>query len=270
VKRLLFLLLYTLPLIASSQQRNTHNLFWVRLALSDTINDKLKWEFSLQQRSQNNYSSDANIFHSFQFKSYMLLFQYALSRNVNVSFSPFGYYMSHALNNNQTDTERPSTKEFRWNIRLDHETNGRYFIYINRINVEFRWRDIQKNGAYQGNWRIRYMMRLDKPVLGILSPTKPVIFTLFDEVFFQFGDAVKSNHTIFDQNRIYAGAAYEIFPNTNLNLAYLYGFQVRSSGKEYDDINTYHVGLTFENFISQFSKSRSKSKSNSNAPSLPY
>lgn len=262
MKARLFLGLLILPLTSLAQQRSTHNLFWVRLSLSDTITEKLEWEFSFQQRSQNNYSGDPNIFHSFQFKSYGFSLQYALSKKLSISALPLGYYESHMLNILPSDREKPSTKEWRSNIGFIYEVNTRHFIFLSRISLDYRRRDFPNDSHYKKNWRVRYMIRFDKEVRGIFSDVKPVTFTLFDEVFLQFGDAVKNNATIFDQHRLYTGASYEIVKNTTFSIGYAYGFQIRPSGDQYDDINSYCVALTFEKFTNQFVRPKSKIKRN--------
>src|SRR4030095_5080576 len=99
----LFLLLFLLPLTSFSQQRYTHQLFWLRLTFGDTINEKLEWEFGIQRRTQNNYTGDPNLFHSFQFEGYSPSLKYSFSERFNVSVMPLGYYRSHALNVQQTD-----------------------------------------------------------------------------------------------------------------------------------------------------------------------
>jgi hypothetical protein len=169
---------------------------------------------------------------------------------------PLGYYQSHVLNVMSTDWKSPSSKEWRSNIQLSYETKIGSVILFNRLGFDYRRRDFQNNGEYAKNYRVRYMVRFEKRVTGILSAVKPVTFTIFDEVFFQFGDAVKHNAKIFDQNRLYAGAGYEIFKHTTFTLGYAYGFQIRPSGHQYDDINYYYIALKFDNFISQFLKSK--------------
>jgi hypothetical protein len=175
---------------------------------------------------------------------------------------PLGYYRSHILNVLPSDCDAPSSTEWRSNIQLWHELPIRHFILFNRVAMDYRRRKFPGADQFRNNWRVRYMIRFDKEIFGIFSDTKPVTFTLFDEVFLQFGDAVKNNNTIFDQHRLYAGAAYEILHCTTLSVGYAYGFQVRPSGDQYDDINSYYLALSFENFISKFSKTKSKIKRN--------
>lgn len=231
----------------------------MRLTFSDTITERLEWEFGIQRRSQNNYPGDGNIFHSFQFEGYSLAFQYALSSRFGISVMPLGYYRSHVLNVVPTDCDRPSSTEWRSNVQLWHELPTRHFILLNRIAMDYRQRKAP-GSHFRNNWRFRYMLRLDKEVYGIFSDKKPVTFTLFDEVFLQFGQAVKNNHTIFDQHRLYGGAAYEILRHTALSIGYAYGFQIRPSGDQYDDINSYYLALSFENFTRKFSKDKSEKR----------
>lgn len=253
----LFLLIFFLPLTARSQQSYTHQLFWLRLTFADTINEKVEWEFGIQRRTQNNYTGDPNLFHSFQFEGYSLTFKYNFSEKFNVSVMPLGYYRSHPLNVQQTDWLRPSTTEWRSTVQVGYETDVRYFTLLNRLSMDYRRREFRDTDHYQNNWRLRYMIRFEKEVLGIFSDLKPVTFTLFDEVFFQFGDAVKNNRYFFDQNRLYFGGSYEVLRNTTLSLGYAYGFQVRPSGEQYDNINSLYIALAFDNLFSQFSRPRS-------------
>jgi len=251
-----------MPVAVMSQEHYTHQLSWLRLNLSDTINNKLEWEVSIQRRSQNNHAADDNIFHSFQFEGYSLAFEYGVSDKFSVSVMPLGFYRSHSLNVVPTDWERPSTKEWRSNIQLSYEISGRILTVTNRLSIDYRRRDFADREHYITNWRLRYMLRLEKEVLGIFSDVKPVTFTIFDEVFFQFGEAVKNNKYLFDQNRLFGGASYEIFKNTTLTLGYAYGFQIRGSGEQYDNINNYYAALAFENIFSQFARPKSKVKRN--------
>lgn len=235
-----------------AQQTTTHNLFWFRLNLSDTINSRLKWEAIIQRRTQDSSHPKSNAFATPQFESYWLWFTYSLSKNVRIGVSPFGYFESYVLNVKSSDENQPPIKEYRWTVRLDHETKGKYFNYINRYNLEYRNRDLLNNGDYEPNWRFRYMARLEKPVKNILP--KPITFILYDEVFIQYGRAVKNNPNVFDQNRLYGGFNYEILPNVKTTIGYIYGYQARNSGKEFDQINTFWVILNFDNLFSQFVK----------------
>jgi hypothetical protein len=96
------------------------------------------------------------------------------------------------------------------------------------------------------------MAKLEKSVHGLLSHRKPVTFQLNDEVFLQFGKAVHNRPNVFDQNRIYLGFNYELLKNFKTSLGYLYGFQERNTGDEFDNVNMLWVVLTFDNVFTQF------------------
>ncbi len=251
------ILLLLIALCASSlraQTRYTHNVSWFRIGFSDTITKKLKWDAWIQYRRQNTAESKSNLFAAPQVKAYWLWLQYSLNKKVTISVSPFCYFETHALNVKPGDDVRPPVKEFRWLVRTDHLTQLRYFNMINRVNLEYRSRDLLNNDDYRQNWRVRYMLRFEKPVKNLLP--RPITFILYDEVFIQFGDAVKNNAKMFDQNRLYGGFNYEIFPNVRTTLGYIYTIQTRPSGEEIDDINTLWFVLSFDHVFSQFARSR--------------
>ncbi len=237
----------------NAQKTYRHNVFWGRLVLSDKISDKLKWEFYGQKRTQN-IPGHKNIFGGPHFLSAWLWLNYQVNKEVKLSVSPFGYFDSHLFFTTAADAETPGVKEFRWVARLEHEKK-KWLNYSNRYSVEYRMRDLQNNGNYQPNWRIRYQVKLEKQVTGIFPGTRPVSFSLSDEVFIQFGKAVRGNVNVFDQNRIAAGFSYEFVKNVKAGVTYLNIQQQRVNGKDFDNANVLWVVLTFDNLFSQFKKS---------------
>lgn len=251
MRRLILFLCILISIQAPAQQRRYHHgVFWFRLAIADTVGKQFRWELLLQKRTQDAGPEDKNIFTAPQFKSAWLWLNYTLSPKVKVAVSPFGYFESYVLNTKPADVNLKPIREFRWSARLEHETKGRFFNFSNRYNLEYRWRDLQNNDRYLPNWRVRFMAKIEKPLF--LLNKRPLTFTVYDEVFLQFGRAVKDNPNVFDQNRVYVGASYELVRNVKFNLGYIYGFQARNSGEEFDNINTIWTVLTFDNFISQF------------------
>ncbi len=244
----------------SAQKTYRHSVFWGRLVLSDRITDKIKWEFYGQKRTQN-IPGHKSLFGGPHFLSAWLWFNYQLNKEVKLSVSPFGYFDSHLFFTTPLDAENPGVKEFRWVARLEHEKK-KWLNYANRYSLEYRTRDLQNNGNYQPNWRIRYQLKLEKQVTGIFSHTKPVTFSLADEVFIQFGKAVKGNANVFDQNRIVAGFSYEFLKNIKAGVSYLNIRQQRINGKEFDNADVLWVVLTFDNLFSQFKKQKSTAVEN--------
>jgi hypothetical protein len=237
---------------ASLSQNYHHNVFWLRVALADTLNQKTKMELFLQKRTQSTALDRGNPFKSNQFNSLWFWINFTVSKTSKISVSHFGYFESYILNTKPSDEDLAPVKEYRMSVRYTNEQKGKIVNLSNRYSLEYRLRDLQNNNVYKPNFRIRYMARLEKPVFGLFSKTKPVTFELNDEVFLQFGKAVHNNPNVFDQNRLYLGFNYEVFKNFKTSLGYIYSFQERTSGDEFDNSNIFWVVLTFDNLVSQF------------------
>jgi hypothetical protein len=244
----------TLCLSAFSQSHYKHNNFWGRVVLTDKITDKLKWEIFYQYRSQNDGKGSLNIFRYHQLTSYWVWLNYQLFKDLKVSLTPFCYFNTISLFPQPASIGNRGVKEYRWALRAEHTQKLKYFNYINRYSIEYRWRDLIEAGIFIPNYRARYMTRFEKPLYMDFLKGKPFSLILYDEIFFEFGRAVQSNVNIFNQNRIYAGFSYEFIKNIKLNLGYMYVTQVRQSGKDFDNSNTLWVILTFDNVFSQFIK----------------
>ena len=236
-----------------AQARYHHNAVWGRIALSDTINAKLRWELFLQHRRQNSLDNEFNALSAPLFTSYWAWLHYSVSPTIKLSVSPFGYFKHWSLIAQQADIDRGSYQEFRWSARLDQEQNLGWLTMLNRYGLEYRWRDLSNTGTFVPNWRVRYMLRLDKPI-GISWLKQPVSFVISDELFVQFGRAVRSNPNVFDQNRVYAGFNVGLSRNIKASIGYIYAIQERSSGEEFDYSNVLWTVLTFDNVLSQFKK----------------
>lgn len=255
MRKLLFFLLL-ISFSTQAQKSYDHNLSWGRLVLTDTINKKLRWELYLQHRRQNIEQTDLNIFAANQFTSYWARLHFTVSPTTKISVSPIGYFKSWALVTQPSDVDKPEITEWRVSARIDNEVKGKLFNLINRYGLEYRQRDIFNNGVFQPNWRIRYMLRLEKPLKLSWLPN-PVTLVANDEIFIQFGKAIRGNPNIFDQNRVYVGFNYPITKNIKTSLGYIWGIQERPSGTEIDYSNIIWGVLTFDNLFSQFKKRRS-------------
>lgn len=238
---------------ASAQQTRHHGVFWGRLVLADRFNQKAGWELYMQKRTQN-VPGSKNIFDAPHFTSFWLWLNYNLTTNTKLSVSPFGYFDSYTFLTTPSDVDIPGIKEFRWTVRLEQLQRLKFFNLSHRYSVEYRRRDLLNDDVYRGNWRLRYQVRAEKPVLGVFSKRKPVTFFLSEELFIQFGRAVRSNPNVFDQNRIAAGFSYEVFPNIKTSLSYLNIIQERNSGRDFDDAHTIWMVVTLDNLFSQFRK----------------
>ncbi len=249
---LLVLFAVVYPAEVGAQQYH-HNVTWGRLALADTINGKLRWELFIQQRRQNREPGSLNALQALQFVGYQPWLHYQHSPSTRVSLSPISYFDSHLLIVESLDEFKPSFREWRVAVRLDQRQTYRYFTTLTRYTIERRWRDLGHNNVFLPNWRIRYLLQLEKPLKANWIK-KPLSIVVSNETFVQFGRAVKGNPNVFDQNRLYAGFTYSLSRNVKTSLGYMYWFQQRPSGKEFDHSNLVWGVLSLENVFSQFKK----------------
>jgi hypothetical protein len=252
---LIFILLTFVALSHTTFAQTTrhHGVFWGRIILADRINDKWKWELFVQKRTQN-IPGEKNIFGALHYNSVWCWFNYKINKSLKLYLSPFGYFDSYAFLTKAEDVELPGVKEFRFSTRLEQELKGKFLNFSNRFTVEYRRRDLNFDDVYIPNWRLRYMARLEKPVMGILRNNKPVSFFISDEVLVQFGKAVKKNANMFDQNRASAGFSLEVVKNIKTSFSYLNIFQQRANGKDFDEAHALWAVVTFDNLFSQFKK----------------
>jgi hypothetical protein len=226
-----------------------HNIVWGRLVLTDTINARLRWELMIQHRRQNVPDNEADVFRAPQFSSYAPWLHYTLSPTLKFSVSPIGYFENWTLLSQPADLAKVSTRELRVVARLDQEQKLGWLNLMNRYTLERRWRDAANTNVFQPNWRVRYMLRLEKPIRAAWLK-RPLSVVLSDELMVQFGYAVRGNPNVFDQNRLYGGVNVGLSRSVKASLGYLWTIQERPSGKEFDYV------LTFDNVLSQFKKKK--------------
>lgn len=252
--RKILLLLFLSTSGVSAQTVYHHNNFWGRVALSDRITDKWKWEVLLQGRTQNDPENNLNIFKHQQLTSYWLWLNYQINKDLRVSVTPFCYFNTRSLFPQPVELGNRGVKEFRWAVQVEHTHRFKTINYSNRYSIEYRLRDLTTHDVYEHNYRIRYRARLERPIKKEWLKGKALSLIAYDEVFFEMGEAVKKSPAVFNQNRLYAGASYEVYKNVKFNLGYMYLIQERPSGTVFDHSNVLWAILTFDNLFSQFKK----------------
>jgi hypothetical protein len=223
-----------------------HNTFWGRIVLSDKISSKLKWELYLQKRTQNDPDHKLDIFRHDQLTSYWLWLHYQASKELRISITPFCYFNTKALFPQPPDVGSRGIKELRWAAQLEHTQKLKYFTFANRYSLEYRNRDLEQEGAFVTNFRMRYRAKLERAINRRFS------VIAYDEIFLEFGKAIESSPAVFNQNRLYGGFSYEVVKNIKFTLGYMYLIQERPTGKAFDKANVVWGILTFDNIFSQF------------------
>lgn len=251
--RSVFVLLTVIAFNASGQAltRYHHNTFWGRIAFSDHLGPKSGWEVYIQKRTQNDEADKLNIFKHHQLASYWLLLHYQVSDDLRLSVTPFCYFNTIPLFPPPAGNGGRGIREFRWAVQAEQTQKLKYFNFSNRYAIEYRVRNLQEEEDYISNYRVRYRARIEK---RIKKEGRALSLILYDEVFLEFGKAIKASPAIFNQNRLYAGFSQEVMKNVKFNLGYMYLVQLRATGKAIDQSNTLWAILTFENVFTQFRK----------------
>ncbi len=108
---------------------------------------------------------------------------------------------------------------------------------IQRFRNEQRWIEKIINDQFTGDYkfsnRIRYLLAFNIPIFK--NPNYPSL-SLSDELMIQFGKEIVYN--TFDQNRLFLGIRQPLSKNLNFDFGYMLSYQQKSSGSQYDRIQT--------------------------------
>lgn len=118
-----------------------------------------------------------------------------------------------------------------------------------RIRIEARFhhqtnelRSELKGGYTFSNFRFRYQLSLQIPLLSSLQNNNLLSLILMDEVMFNAGHRIIYN--MFDQNRIYIALGTQISQNHLFELGYMNWFQQESTGYSFINRNILRFTLT--------------------------
>lgn len=215
--------------IAYSQKNIIHqNLVWFNYVNTLKLSNKSSLVTDIQER----------VFTKPEFSQHQFLFRPTFYRSIGNNWDA-GAGLSLFLHDPQffPVTARLTVPEIRPNIDLIYrqKTNGGLSL-THRYRFEARFFHNVKNNELDGgflftNFRFRYLLNAEYPVLKD-KENKPVLKAkMFDEIHFNFGKKVVSNS--FDQNRLYAGLVWEVSAPVSLELGYLHIFQELPTGKDY-------------------------------------
>lgn len=99
--------------------------------------------------------------------------------------------------------------------------------------------------GYRFNWRVRYNFILFLPITKKRFESGSLQFVTNNEVFINFGNNIIYNH--FDQNRFFAGLAFQVNKNAQLHGGYMNLFQQLGSGDHFRRIHAFRM-FYFHNF----------------------
>ncbi len=142
------------------------------------------------------------------------------------------------------DSRKISQPEHRpWQQIQWHTKYGRLKT-MQLIRLEERFRrnyanDSTLGSGYAFNYRLRYNFLLQVPLDKKDGNAGSFSFILNDEVHINFGKQVVYN--TFDQNRFFAGFAYNVNKTDNIQFGYMNMFQQLASGNRYRSVHTARI-----------------------------
>lgn len=226
---IIFLLcsLWCIRLTAQIQRiSNSNNVGWYNLFLTTKLNTKLSFHSELQIRRNQilledkqklfrlglNFQSRPNVLFR---TGYSFIETYAYG---NLPLNVFGKAFSE---HRAFQMVQLSEKEGIFNMTHRFMLEQRF---VGRYNSE----DMDSEESFPLTNRMRYMFRIQTPLLKNKTEEKFLYFAFYDEVFIGFGNNVNAN--VFDQNRIGALIGYKLDNKTRLEIGYLN--QILQYGRE--------------------------------------
>lgn len=104
------------------------------------------------------------------------------------------------------------------------------FVTTQWIRTEQRFVQ-QLSGDYNFNYRFRYNVLLQVPLIGKELKEKTPYFVVQDEIFINAGKNIVNN--VFDQNRFFVGLGYYFTDHLHVQLGYMNIFQQRPTGIDF-------------------------------------
>lgn len=126
--------------------------------------------------------------------------------------------------------------EFRTYQQLQHANKTGKVNVLQRLRNEQRWRFMANNQNAEYTNRLRYLLSVGIPVFK--NPALPSL-VLADEILMQWSKNIIYNPL--EQNRLFIGIRQPLGKNWSYDCGYMYVFQQKQSGYEYNAFNTFRL-----------------------------
>lgn len=214
-----------------------------------TANLKLNKHFTLVLDGQYRFARD---FEPQQFQARTML---DIAINDHLSIAPLAYvYTWNYLygeqpasfrNNEHRIFQQVFVKHDLWHFKLDHRLRiEQRFIAVHRREGE----QVIDEGYTNRQNRVRYRFMARLPLRGTKIEPGTFFASAYDEVFYSWGDPITFHEP--DQNRIFAGAGYQVNPGLSVQIGPLYQMLIKANGAQQENnigfllMATYNVDLT--------------------------
>lgn len=241
---------------AQKPQMLDNRIMYTKYNVADFFNDSTKWawELDIVYRRQSELGNANFWAHPLRF-SIRPWIAYQFTKLTRVSLNPVGMFVSTPRFPLESDLGRPSERELRTTLQINHSAYYKRFNFTHRIRLESRWRDIDNPNGIKHNFRIRYRIRLRTPLnTNYFYKNNTVYVSNYHELHVEFGRDYGTNYL--SQVRNYVGIGYRFWDWTRLELGYIYQINTRGN---HNQIDASH-GPMFYIFFDVLSKNQRKYK----------
>lgn len=230
------------PLRSQNQRiSNSNSIGWYNLFLTSKLNSKLSIHSEFQIRRNQILLEDKQ-------KLFRLGLNYQSRPNVLLR-GGYAFIETYAYGNLPLNAFGKAFSEHRAFQMVQLSEKEGIFNMTHRFMLEQRFigryssEEMDKEESFPLTNRMRYMFRIQTPLLKNKSEDKFLYVAFYDEVFIGFGNNVNAN--IFDQNRIGALIGYKLDDKTRMEIGYLN--QILQYGRELNNqsIFQYNNGIIF-------------------------
>lgn len=211
-------------------RKNTadQSLVWYGYFMSLHFHPKWYWQTELQERHPINPTAQ----HQFLVRSHVHRY---LGGGWETSVGMCTFWQDP---NDPVIKDRLTVLELRPHVEFALKQKLKYLTFDYRYRAEARFfqntdkdRTKLEDAFGFGNFRFRYRLQASVPIWKIDSE-RTLKFKVSDEVHVNAGNKIVKN--VFEQNRVYAGLAVDVFSNVVFDLGYLNWFQQRPTGEFYN------------------------------------
>jgi len=233
LKKTVIISFAALLFFASKTVAQNHTNSWFRTTFDIALTEKIKADFELQHRRQNDFDND-NLLDKNLMYTFRTWFYYKQNKDVVYAISPFAYFSNYKIIQNASDAEVKPIGEFRFtaSVELQHKLASKLFI-VDRTAIEYRVFE----GAIENTIRLRNRLafRYDLNYKYNLS--------IGDEILIN-ASGTDAQH-IFDHNRLFTNFSFK--PNTTLkfDIGYIYISRVTKNNSDVLKENTIYLNFTY-------------------------
>jgi hypothetical protein len=249
----LVIVLFALRLSAQNDFDQLDNrVMYSKYTIADFFQEGKKWVWELDVVYRRQSELGQNDFWSRPLRtSVRPWIAYQFTKLTRVSFNPMGIFYSAPRYPLDADLERDMEREMRTTLQINNYAYYGRLNFTHRLRFESRWRNIEKPGRPDHNWRVRYRMRTRIPInTDYFYKNNTLYASIYSEMHVEFGRDQGRN--VFTQNRNYIGLGYRFWDWTRVELGYLHQYTIRGN-TSFVDLSR---GPMFYLFIDWLSKVR--------------